>query len=171
MGYKNDSFICEQWYDSLRNNLLEDPRDYDEDDYDEDDYDDDDDLTNSMRMKKTFNVPIFFGKITVIISENFSLDFKKYFPNHAIPKNINNYEAFTYILDRHNNWLFIKANPSLSIIAHESIHITNSILNDCGVIPSFSNDETQAYLLGWIVNKITKILNNEKKRINGGKSC
>lgn len=38
MGYKNDSFICEQWYDYLRNNLLEDPKDYDEDDYDEDEY-------------------------------------------------------------------------------------------------------------------------------------
>lgn len=39
------------------------------------------------------------------------------------------------------------------VIAHECLHAANFLLNFVGVVPSFENDEAQAYLLGELVRK------------------
>lgn len=46
---------------------------------------------------------------------------------------------------------------SISVIAHEALHVTNMILSGSSIeIDINSNDEAQAYLLGWIVRKIVE---------------
>ena len=45
------------------------------------------------------------------------------------------------------------------IIAHESLHATNIILENATIQASYENDEAQAYLLQWVVNMCYKALN------------
>lgn len=49
-----------------------------------------------------------------------------------------------------------KLTPGL--IAHESLHAANFILDYVGVKADYDNDEPQAYLLEWIVNQSTEFL-------------
>lgn len=53
-------------------------------------------------------------------------------------------------------------------IAHESVHIANSICQDCSVDFNYSLDEHYAYLVGWIAGKIAEAeelkITKKKKR-------
>lgn len=52
--------------------------------------------------------------------------------------------------------------PTPETIAHESVHAANSVFADLDVIYNMEDDETLAYLVGWIVKNIhDKYLNNE----------
>lgn len=42
----------------------------------------------------------------------------------------------------------------VSTISHEAFHITNFLFNRVGITPDSRNDEPQAYLLSWIVEKV-----------------
>mgnify|MGYP006876405293 CR=1 FL=1 len=55
--------------------------------------------------------------------------------------------------------LFVEKHDNPGIIAHESLHVTNGILDKCGVWPDHKNDEAQAYLLKWVVNQVTEFYN------------
>ena len=44
----------------------------------------------------------------------------------------------------------------LSNIAHEIVHIKNYIYLDCGIELDRINDETEAYLTGWLFDEIYK---------------
>lgn len=53
---------------------------------------------------------------------------------------------------------------SISVIAHEALHVTNMILSSASIqIDINSNDEAQAYLLGWIVKKILETYSYQLK--------
>jgi len=45
------------------------------------------------------------------------------------------------------------------IIAHEAKHLVNNIFIEIGHTLDCYNDEPEAYLLGWIVNRIHELLN------------
>jgi len=53
--------------------------------------------------------------------------------------------------------IYLRDKKMISTLAHECLHITNMILHSKGVLPSFENDEAQAYLLGWIMKKCLEI--------------
>lgn len=38
-------------------------------------------------------------------------------------------------------------------LAHELLHAVNSVLHHAGVKPDFEDDESQAYLLTWVMEK------------------
>lgn len=44
------------------------------------------------------------------------------------------------------------------LIAHESVHIANSIFNDCGVDFDYAHDEHFAYMAGWVAKCIAEAL-------------
>lgn len=48
--------------------------------------------------------------------------------------------------------IWVRGND-LATLAHECLHIANMILDAKGIIPSFSNDEAQAYLMNYLINK------------------
>ena len=54
---------------------------------------------------------------------------------------------------------FKKCKPS--IIAHEADHIANRIMVDRNIPVSFENEETHAYLVGWVVEQCHKFLKVE----------
>lgn len=43
--------------------------------------------------------------------------------------------------------------PSVSVLAHEVVHLSQFILTRAGIDPRDSCGETQAYLVGWIIDK------------------
>lgn len=54
--------------------------------------------------------------------------------------------------------LDIQKDVSPGILAHEAVHITNFIFRTCHIDADLVNDEPYAYLLGWIVEQISKLL-------------
>ena len=52
-----------------------------------------------------------------------------------------------------------KGYPTPGIIAHESKHLVNNIFIEISHDLDRHNDEPEAYLLGWIVDRIHELLN------------
>lgn len=77
------------------------------------------------------------------------------------------------VIDKKNEHLFfliILYRPKLTsygIISHESLHISNFIADILGFSKSFDNDEPQAYLIQWIANCASSVLNNNPQKMNG----
>ena len=49
------------------------------------------------------------------------------------------------------------------IITHEAIHIKNILFGTVGIKPDVDNDEPEAYLTEWVVNKIYSVFNQLDK--------
>jgi hypothetical protein len=49
-------------------------------------------------------------------------------------------------------------NTSITIV-HETVHLVNMIFQHTGIRPDLNNDELQAYLTGFIFDKINKYVN------------
>lgn len=99
--------------------------------------------------KKTIDIPLFYGKLHIIQGELEEVE-KKY---NVV---INSYDGATFWDDEKAEicvWIGVKTS---GIIAHEALHATNIILRWVGVVADYQNDETQAYLLQYIVDKISK---------------
>ena len=105
---------------------------------------------------KTINIPIYCGKLTMIIADNLSFVEKKYKTN-----SLQDFGAVTLKDEkkyRHYVVAFTDA-KHLSNIAHEIVHIKNYIFLDCAMELDRHNDEPEAYLTGWIFDEIYKFLN------------
>lgn len=97
-----------------------------------------------MKRKHTIKVPIYDDLIKVKIVNKI--------------KGENNCDA--YVLRGKNSIkLLIKPDATPMIIAHESVHICNFIFERIYAEVDINNDEPYAYLLGWVVEQITNILN------------
>lgn len=105
--------------------------------------------------KKKIKIPIFHGELTVIkandwkeVSEKYNFDLK-------------NFSAVVW-KDESKNYLSLfvafEKNPKSYIIAHEAVHLVNHVFINKGIELDRYNDENQAYLTGWFVEKIEKIL-------------
>lgn len=116
---------------------------------------------------KEFKIPIYPATLIVAVTKSFieaGNQFKFVFneddeDNAAIsfrgtergPK-----MYFMFLKDTHVN--------DFAVVAHESLHITNMILQDVCVIPSFENDEAQAYLLSHVVGIVLETIEINKNR-------
>lgn len=115
--------------------------------------------------KDNYNIPIYFGILQVVVNKSFHEAIKGYnFPQNS---NTDDYDAF--VLENSNKKdtyrvsVFIKPDVTPSVVAHEALHIMNRIMHRVEAIPTWSNDEPQAYLIGWIVEQIYKTLEKCKK--------
>jgi len=109
-------------------------------------------------MTKTIKIPIYFGKLIIHQVEDLKSIEQKYdltslhgkgacaFKNHD-----KNDGYFRYVMA-------FTDDCSPRMIAHEALHVVSFIYNDRGIYLDNENDETQCYLLGWIVNECHKIL-------------
>lgn len=106
--------------------------------------------------KKTIDIPIYQCKLTIILDKDLSYITKKY---KTI--DLSNYGAVTMrIPNKHSEYIIAFEYSEGSIIAHEIIHLVNYIFKDRGVKLDIKNDESQAYLTGWLFKEIDKFLNN-----------
>lgn len=55
-----------------------------------------------------------------------------------------------------------KKDITFGLVVHELQHATNCILNHIGITPSYENDEAQAYLIGYISNKVFDFIKENK---------
>lgn len=105
-------------------------------------------------------IPLYGGKILILFSNDFLGDGRKLGVEYQLDINSQcvglasrrkktGAGEYLMMVKKHHfsNW---------DILAHEALHLTNYILSDRGVEVSLSNDEAQAYLLGWITGQIQR---------------
>lgn len=111
----------------------------------------------SIHKVKRYDIPIYFGYLYVVLSDNFQESAEKlHLPVGETP--LKCFGACTW--GKHNKknvteyFLFFPPDPSHMSIAHESLHVVNWIFNDRNIKLDVVYDEPQAYLLGWVVTKV-----------------
>jgi hypothetical protein len=108
-----------------------------------------------MRQKK-IKIPLYFGTLTLIQTEDFKAIEKKY--------NLTTTEccdAITFEVGEEVIVLF-GAETSASLMAHEAVHVTSIVFTNVGIKGDLDNDEPFAYFLGWVVEQMDKFLAAKK---------
>lgn len=110
---------------------------------------------------KSIQIPLYGGKLVVIISNNGD-KIKKLIPTFD---NINIY-AHTYSHPYKEKWgYFVIFNfnnkydkITYGTIVHEAIHACSFLFDHRGVRADFKNDEPVAYFVEWVVDEIYKFI-------------
>lgn len=93
-------------------------------------------------MVKTIKVPLYFHTLKINVT-----------PQLKRPE----FAAYV-VFEGDRMILHIKPNCTPGIIAHEAVHMANYIFKQCYIQPDLDNDEPQAYLVGWLVNEINRVV-------------
>ena len=110
-------------------------------------------------LVKTIHVPIFLCELTLILCNDWAPVIKKY----ELKKKVNNYAACTFTIpDKADCIVIAVKHTDWGIIAHEIVHAVNYIFSYCGVCLDRVNDETQAYLTGWIAGQFETFIEENK---------
>ena len=114
-----------------------------------------------MKIKKV-QIPIYFGYLHIVCCKDFVKACKKLKIN-TDGNDVRCWGAFcTKYVDKKgviHYYALFKPKPSHSIIAHETVHIVNYIFDDRHIpATGIENDEPQAYLTGWVADKIYKAI-------------
>jgi len=112
---------------------------------------------------KTFNhyLDLYRITISVVIGDK---QVSKYhdFMGHSKPI----YGMCSNWTDEHNIVLMLFSDDAINnmnIIAHECLHASNVIFNDIGYTSDSTNDEVDAYLVGYLVDVVLKAKKVNKK--------
>jgi len=108
-------------------------------------------------IRKTLTIPIYDCTADVVITDNFE--------EAAIEAGydgvVDGHDAgvFRYP-DRPSSYTVIFHEKSISAgnIAHEALHLMHDIMEYVGMGPELNDDESQAYLIGFIVDGIHQII-------------
>jgi hypothetical protein len=99
-------------------------------------------------------IPIYFGTLIIVSTDN--LEELNPFYNTKIDDSL--YDAvFFEAIERDEFIIAIKV-VEWSIIAHEVVHMVNSLFASRGIELDRINDEPQAYFTGWVTGEIDKFL-------------
>lgn len=110
--------------------------------------------------EKSFKLPIYYGKIVFIdsndtdaILKNHGIDLSKepFASTYEKHKELKSGETEVYHLIICNTKT--KLDFNIGVLAHECFHLTNFIFEGRCIKPDLENDEPQAYLLGFLMNK------------------
>lgn len=101
----------------------------------------------------TIEVPLYYQSLQIVVAPNLQLALNEM----DIKEDAEDFESFL-IPGRHKILLLIKPTAPSSVIAHESVHIVNQIFKSAHIQLDIDNDEPQAYLMGWVVEQITKTI-------------
>lgn len=103
-------------------------------------------------IKKVIKVPLYFQWLTIIQTDDFEYIEKKF----KLTKSPVAYDAVVFTEDKNPSSIVAVFNTKVtpSIIAHESVHICNTIFYNVGIQKDLLNDEPEAYLVGWLVDQI-----------------
>lgn len=107
-------------------------------------------------IKKKIKIPIYLDKLLIIQTDNFEKIQRKYNLSSIV-----DYCAITFQLDKEIVVVF-NSKVDASIVAHEALHVCSYIFKNTGADFDRDNDENLAYLLGYIVKKISKIIKIKK---------
>lgn len=110
-------------------------------------------------ITKTIKIPIYFGKLILILTEDFEDVNKKY----SFTINPKNTGAIAFHSKERNEFIIALKDVKWSTISHEAIHIMNYMFLDRDISLDRENDEPQAYFVAWVVNEVEKFLKKHKK--------
>lgn len=113
-------------------------------------------------MTKSFILQTFPIRITVAKKKTIKKCFKKFNIDSTGVEDNHNAMFVTVDGDDTNVYLVFNKNLTLTEVAHECTHATNHIINylsDLLGIKELEGDEMQAYIMGFLTNKVWKILN------------
>lgn len=103
-------------------------------------------------MKKgTIKIPIYEVDLIVHQTSDWQSIFKKY----GIQSE-NKYDAVVF--EYKDKIILVLDSIKPHVIAHEIVHIVNTVFNMCNICLDTSNDESQAYLTGFLFKKIYKLI-------------
>lgn len=107
-----------------------------------------------MKTKK-IKIPIFHGELKIIKTKKWEEVEKKF------KLEVGSFSAIVW-KDERKKYLSLcvafLGKPEKSVIAHEAVHLVNHVFINKGIELCRYNDENQAYLMGWFVEKISKNL-------------
>lgn len=106
-----------------------------------------------MVTKKKIRIPIFEYDITVLVFDKWS-DLDGY-----IPKELSKDSCRGLTIEYDWKCIVCITPKHLSTLSHEAFHIVNLIWKSIGYEPQRDNDEVSAYLLTYVVEQLTKVLN------------
>lgn len=111
--------------------------------------------------KKKIKIPIYFGDLVLIQTDDFDALPEKY----GLRKKP--YDSVSLEYSKKNGYtkyfIIVRTKCKPRAIAHEVVHIVNSIFRDRGVVLDVDNDEAQAYLTGWITHQCYKYFKINQK--------
>lgn len=120
-----------------------------------------------MKIKR-FVTPLY-GSVFFVIIYDTDQEIKDYLKRKKITLSVNPSYFDGGVFENENEGVFClmlksyvhkkKQYPTPGIIAHEALHLMNLIFSDINSRVDQSNDEPQAYLLGWIVDNIHELNN------------
>lgn len=113
-------------------------------------------------IKKKFKTPLYGIEFTAIIYRD-KEELKNMFSGSEFNPNRCEYDGCVFTHKKHLYIVFLAADkgyPTPGIIAHEAKHLVNNIFIEIHHELDRYNDEPEAYLLGWIVNRIHELKNN-----------
>ena len=111
-----------------------------------------------VEVKRTVRIPIYGGKIIIVISDEDDVyeSTKRHFK--VIDNSLKSFVAVS--LQSDSNYLYpvlLSGKITPGLVAHEAKHIVNRLYTDIGIILDRENDETETYLLSWVVNRIWEV--------------
>ena len=106
-----------------------------------------------MKTKK-IKIPIYGDKWIIIVCNDLNKVLKKY----NIEGDITHVDGFCYSKDGTHITAFLKKHLTHDNIAHECVHLLNDIYSFNEVKLDINNDESQAYLMGWLVKQLYKFI-------------
>lgn len=119
----------------------------------------------SKELKRKIHIPIYGGWIIILITDanDITEAAKKHF---GCTDDLGEYSAVVLKFnkkDKCRSWPMVfsaskEHSPGMTpgTIAHESFHLINHLYKAIGIFHDRDNDEATAYLLSWIVNRITE---------------
>jgi len=133
-----------------------------------------------MMLTKAVDVNPYGRLLHIIITGNFSEDYpainKKYKQNLDEDDNVlgmsqmrGQHHMIVINLGKHRSiFKGIEIECELAdTIAHEAYHLCNQLFKSMGATVDVNNDEPHAYLLGWLVQQITRVYLKFKEKENG----
>lgn len=112
-------------------------------------------LSKKAKISVT-TIPIFFGNLVLIKTNDFEGVLKKYSVE-------GDGEMCAFSLDYKNDFIIAYKDFDWSVLVHEIIHVVNMIMKSCRIPLDYDNDETQAYLAGWVTSVLMEFENIKNK--------
>ena len=119
--------------------------------------------TTLIENKKKVKIPIYSGNMFIHLVENWKGLNKEF---HFDPKLDNSMDGCVFTSSKKDGCtefhIAFKGTPSNSLIAHESVHVVNSIFKHCLIDLDLDNDEPQAYLTEWVFEEVEQFFEELK---------
>lgn len=113
-------------------------------------------------MKFDIKIPIYTGTFRIHFVKKLKTVQKKY-----NLESVSGFDAVFFKLEEKGKTYYVIAfekNPNFGVIAHEALHTVNELFKDHHIYIDPGNDEPQAYLLQWFIDRIIECQESRKKK-------